>query len=232
MRILLSDSAYEEKSMLSLFSPRQISIVRKMEISSGGICACNEEGRYMAFFPGIIPEVSFAVRFDADKSTEYPNGLSDCGDSLIMSLVSAFERADHIGKSFSLFPDESLIEANMLLSEYIRVHTVKINRLAASFGFAVVGEGTLVTLLLMLIIFLGYILEGEDELDVEISNCDGIFKAEIFFKSGDLNDLVFTLPKICGADNVVIRCSDGKYSVDIIAAVEDDSKIGLKSSVD
>ena len=232
MRILLtSNVSGEEKSILSFFLPRQASTVQEYAFSDGVICACADEVHYMAFFPYVASGIGFAVRFRPAENTEPSRSLSECSDAVILKLVSVFQRAEHIGITYPLFPAEAIIDARMLLSEYVKLRTVQSARYASSFGFAVFGESKLVVLLVQFIAFLSLVLEDKEKLYVEIADCDGIFRAEIVFSFGLLDELLDIFKRVFGERNVLMRFDGENVTVEIIAAAEDESKLGLKYGI-
>ena len=232
MRILLtSNESGDEKSILSFFLPRQASLIQQYAFSDGVICACADEGYYMAFFPYVTSGVGFALRFSLPNNVETPHSLSECSDAIVGMLAATFKRAEYIGTTYSMFPSESIIDARMLLSEFVKIRSVKSERSASSFGFAIFGESKLVSLLVQFIAFLSCVLEKKGTLYVEIADCDGIFQATIVFSIGLLDELLKVFKRVFGERNVLMRSVGENVSVEIIAAAEDESKIGLKSNI-
>ena len=155
LRILFaSDGFADQESMLSLFSPAQASRVHNIMKAGGGVCPCADETRCAVIFTDSVDYVAFAVILDRPCDGTLPTSAADIDDAVIKRLVNVFQRATHIGIVYERFPSEALIEANMLLCEFIRTRVVESNRIAASYGFAVVNARRLVTRLISLIVFI------------------------------------------------------------------------------
>ena len=232
LRVLLSSvGADNEKSLLSFFTPSCAERVYYLVHSSGGICPCADGVKYLAIFTSPFYPVVFAVRFDAANGYTGYDDLSSCNDPVIERFCKAFERAEHIADTFSLFQGDALIDANMLLSEFVQTRTVESNRIAASFGFAVVNSSTHVRLLISHIIFLSYLLDVRESLKVELANCGGILRATVYFDETLLESLAIIFPRVCGEENVVIRSDADGFAIEVIASIVDNSKIGLKSNI-
>jgi hypothetical protein len=95
----------------------------------------------------------------------------------------------------------------------------------------VFGESKLVVLLVQFIAFLSLVLEDKEKLYVEIADCDGIFRAEIVFSFGLLDALLDIFKRVFGERNVLMRFDGENVTVEIIAAAEDESKLGLKYGI-
>ena len=233
LRILFaSDGFADQESMLSLFSPAQASRVHNIMKAGGGVCPCADETRCAVIFTDSVDYVAFAVILDRPCDGTLPTSAADIDDAVIKRLVNVFQRATHIGIVYERFPSEALIEANMLLCEFIRTRVVESNRIAASYGFAVVNARRLVTRLISLIVFISYILDATDDICLEIADCGGIFSATVMFSRKYLEILAFVFQRVCGDENVVLRAYKDGFSAEVIAAVEDYSKVGLKADVD
>lgn len=233
LRILLaSGNAREKESLLPLFTPGQAGKVYDLVSSNGGICPCADEARRAAIFTSTVDPVALVVCFDRIGDGAMRESIAACKDAMIRRLQSVFERAENIANSFSALPKAALTDADFLLSEFMRTRRVEAEQTVATLGFAVIGENRLISMIISCIVFLHFLLNEQADLEVEISNCGGIFRAAVRFAAKYLKAISFAFSRICGEDNVIIRTCDGGFVLEILAAVEDNSKIGLKSSAD
>lgn len=229
LRVLASSAGEDaERSLLAFFTPAQTELLRRAFSQNGGICPCKEEGTCLALFTSVADPVAFAVRFQPRDGKATLGELCECDDPVVKRIYEAFLRAGGIAEAFSYFADDALIDANMLLSEFMRARIVHSDRIAASFGFAVVNSIPHVRRLLSFAVFLQFMLGKGNGLYVELSNCGGILRLTAFFGEELLSGLSYVFPKVCDEQNAVIRSEGNGYAIEAIAAIEDNSRIGLK----
>lgn len=229
LRVLTSSAGKDaEKSLLAFFTSAQTELLRRAFSQNGGICPCKEEGTCLALFTSPADPVAFAVRFQTLDGKATLGELCECEDPVVKRIYEAFLRAGGIAEAFAYFADDALIDAKMLLSEFMRTRIVYSDRIAASFGFAVVNSVPHVRRLLSFAVFLYFLLGSDAELYVELSNCGGILRLTAFFGYELLSGLMYIFPKVCDEQNAVIRSEGDCYAIEAIAAIEDDSRIGLK----